>query len=156
MSGASIGASAADAAIDLSVTSLSTTTSGDGAQYIRELDSVALGTLSAGIGTISLTAVSGAITEQFTGTDVNIIAGEAILAAGTTIGTAETGAIDLTLSSTLSSTSTGNVFLRETNETSIKSINAGAGNVTLTSGGAITDGDGTTTCLLYTSPSPRD
>ncbi|MAE61230.1 MAG: hypothetical protein CMJ49_07720, partial [Planctomycetaceae bacterium] len=137
-----IGAAAAGE-IDTSVVALTTdTTSAGGNQSIIEANAVALNLLDAAGGDITLTA-GGAVTDNNAGAN-NVVAdlfNVTVNGAGGDIGAAGAGAIDTNITQLTSDTSTNgnNQFFNEANALAVNLLDAGAGDITLTAGGAVTD-----------------
>lgn len=127
------------ALIGTAVTSLVVNTStGNGDQRIRETDALTAVNLNAGTGDITLVA-GGAITDadgdvDFTSAALTVTA--TAFGAGALLGTSVTS---LTVNT---SAANGDQLIRETDDLTSVNLNAGAGNVTIVAGGAISDADG--------------
>ena len=135
-SGNAIGTSVADLSVDTSFGAGSN-------QFISEASGLTALNLNAGGGNVTLTA-GGAITDTDGNTDitanvasVTITVAAAFGAIGNAIGT---NVADLTVSTSVGAG--GSQFISETDGLTALNLNAGAGNVTLTAGGAISDTDG--------------
>ena len=135
-SGDAIGTSVADLSVDTSFGAGSN-------QFISEASGLTALNLNAGGGNVTLTA-GGAITDTDGNIDitanvasVTITVAAAFGASGNAIGT---NVADLTVSTSVGAG--GSQFISETDGLTALNLNAGAGNVTLTAGGAISDTDG--------------
>ncbi|MCF6281081.1 MAG: filamentous hemagglutinin N-terminal domain-containing protein [Candidatus Polarisedimenticolaceae bacterium] len=135
-----IGTSATDA-LNLSVDNLAvTTTSGD--LYLTEANGIGLGTVNVAANDLNLRAITGNITDNSS----DVTAGNLTLTVDATnaaIGASGVGSdINTTLSGTLfatASSGTGGIFISETGDMSVASVDAASGTVELRSTGAIED-----------------
>ena len=143
-SGKAIGTTGTPITVDASGTLTANATTSTGGIFIAEQSgSLALGTVNAGTGDIELSAPSGFTnaTSALTGANLKLTAS----ASGGSIGaTTAANDINVTLTGTLTaaaSTGAGGIFITETNQMDIASLNAGSGALELiTSAGDITDG----------------
>jgi filamentous hemagglutinin family protein len=111
--------------------------------YIPSVDTNTPG-VNAGSGDVTLTA-AGAILDSDDDADANIKGNNIILTStGSTIGTSEGHYLDIDSGSTLSADTTdsnSNIFIRDIDTVNVKNVNAGTGDVYLTSAGSILDGN---------------
>ncbi len=136
-----VGTNAADS-LNLSVANLTiTTTSGDA--FLTEADGIGLGSITlTGTKDLTLDAIKGDITNNtsaIAADDLTLTATESGKAIGATTAAND---INVTLTGTLTataSTGAGGIFVTETGDMSVVSVDAGTGNVELESDGTITD-----------------
>src|SRR5438128_11929096 len=104
---------------------------------IRETNGLALNTVNAGTGNVTITLAAGALTDNNGSATLNITANLASLTAPGGIDT------DTTLRSFTPASTNANIVIRETNGLALNTVNAGSGNVTITlAAGALTDNNG--------------
>jgi len=128
---------AADDAIEMTVTTLNAVNSTSGEVQLDETNDVALDTVNNATRAVSLTA-GGAITDGGDG-NVDIVAGTTTLSAVSGIGSGN--ALETTITSINATNSTSNgIELNETNDLALDTVANGTRAVSITSGGAITDG----------------
>ncbi len=135
-----------DADLDTKADSLDAqATSGD--IFIDETDGIALGRVEAGSGDISLKA-GGAITDQDATSEgagnENLVGGAIkLITTSGDIGAAGDAAIDTAATGLDAQTSSGSIFIDETDDVALGRVDAGTQAIDLTAGGAITDKDPT-------------
>lgn len=142
-----IGSSADD--IDTTIITLAATNTADGDIYIEETNDLVLDEVmntmdngASGFGVVSLAVNGGAITDG-NGSAVNVVAETAILNADSGIGDngAATDAIETTVDALFVENSSSNeIYIEETDSVALETLSNADRAVSLTAGGAITDG----------------
>ncbi len=138
-----------DADLDTKVDSLDAQVT-SGSIFIDEADDLALGRVVAGSGDITLRA-GGAITDKDPAAEgannENLVGGNISLIAGGAIGATGAADIDIAATSLDAQTTTGDIFIEETDDIALGRVVAGTDSdrkdISITAGGAISDADTT-------------
>ncbi len=109
--------------------------------YTASADNIAIGSIDGGTGDVSLTATLGTIDESVDADTVNVTTGGMLtLGSGGAIGAdTVTGALDLDVSTLEVTTSSGGIYIREADTTTLDGLTVGAGGVATTGGNAPID-----------------
>ena len=136
-----------DNSIDTTVTNLNvdtTSNAADGNQWIDEADGLATLNLNAGVGNITLNS-GGTVVDGDADADVRATTFTATIAGGLGAAGGGDNSVDTTVTNlnvdTTSTGANGSQWIDEKDGVDSLNLDAGAGDITLTSGGAILDGD---------------